>query len=366
MSDRYGIDSHKMVFHPDRTAAILAAERQGWDTARGIYPIYIEITPVGACNHRCTFCAVDYIGYKSVRLDTALISDRLAEMGRLGVRSVMFAGEGEPLLHKEITAMVVAAKNAGIDVSFTTNATIQPQGFIEEALPRISWIKTSINAGSAANYARIHRTRERDFDLAVAHMKSWVDARRANQLSVTLGAQSLLLPENADEMVDLAKLCRDHIGLDYLVVKPYSQHLFSETRQYEQLDYSAYLELGARLEPLSNEHFQVVFRKATMQNYMAAQRYSKCRATPFAWAYIMADGTVSGCSAFLLDPRFEYGNINEHSFQEIWEGARRQQSFHYMQAEMDISECRKSCRMDAVNRYLHQIAEQTVEHINFI
>ena len=365
--DTFLIDSHKLVYHPRRVADLIESG-DDWEKAKHIYPIYLELSPVGACNHRCTFCAVDYIGYKSVMLDYAMLEQRLPEMGRLGVKSIMYAGEGEPLLHKKINEIVALTKASGIDVSFTTNGVLLTPDFVERSLDKTSWIKVSLNAGTAASYAAVHQTRERDFQRVVDNLKYAAAYKRQHNVACTIGVQAVLLPENAADMPELARICRDEIGADYLVIKPYSQHLFSETHQYEDINYHPYLAMEEELAAFNSPDFQLIFRSHTMQKYLEKPeaRYQKCHATPFVWGYVMANGSVYGCSAYLLDKRFEYGNLNQAGFQEIWEGERRKESFHFIRNQLDIKDCRRNCRMDEVNRYLDRLVNQSVPHINFI
>ena len=367
MSDRYKIDSHKLMYHPRVVSSLLDVNNE-WEKAKEVYPIYVEVSPVGACNHRCTFCAVDYIGYQSRTLDYEVLSSAIKDMGQRGVKSIMFAGEGEPLLHKKIVEICEDAGAAGIDISFTSNATVIPSGFYERVLPITSWFKASVNAGTESTYAKIHQTKPADFNRVLSNLKSMVDHRNNNGLKCTIGAQILLLPENKKEIGILADICSNEIGLDYLVVKPYSQHLYSQTRKYEDLTYEEFLSLEDELQAYNSDSFQVVFRKDAMKRYSESEvgRYDKCHATPYLWAYIMSNGAIYSCSAFLLDPRFELGNLHDASFVDIWHGEARRKNMLLVENELDIKECRRNCRMDAVNRYMNELKNVDVPHKNFI
>lgn len=339
------VDSHKLQFHPARVAQWQAADT--WEKAKEVYPIYVEVSPVGACNHRCTFCAVDYIGYKSIMLDSALLAERLAEMGKLGIKGIMYAGEGEPLLHKNIDHIVLNTVESGIDVSFTTNGVLLNKLSL---VNQCDWIKVSVNGGTSKSYATVHRTKEKDWDTVWENINDAVKRKG----DCMIGVQTLLLPELQHEIQRLYDLC-DYNGVDYLVVKPYSQHKFSLTHAYENV--------VTRPPNIRTNHTQFIFREAAYETKEIA--YEKCQATPNFWAYIMADGSVYSCSAYLLDERFRLGNINEQSFKEIWQGTLREQNWHYVREKLDIHECRVNCRMDKVNRYLTELV-QGVPGQNFI
>ncbi|PIQ99602.1 MAG: radical SAM protein [Nitrospinae bacterium CG11_big_fil_rev_8_21_14_0_20_45_15] len=364
MADKHQIDGHKLIYHPERVAQWTQGS-ESWDQAKSIYPIYVEIAPIGGCNHRCTFCAVDYIGYKTRSIEPELLKTRLGEMARLGIKSVMFAGEGEPTLYKALPEILDHCTEVGIDTSLTTNMVPFTTNNVESFVRNCKWIKTSINAGTAETYAQIHQCKPDDFNRVLDNFAMAVETRKKIKSTCTIGGQIVLLPENADEVSELAEKLRK-IGVDYLVVKPYSQHNSSVTRQYESIDYSNYLNLKNDLESLSDDNFSVVFRNATMERTLEKDfEFKVCQATPFFWAYIMANGEVYGCSAYLEDERFCYGNITDESFEEIWEGDKRKQNHHFVLHELNIEECRHNCRMWSVNQYLNKLKNPT-DHVNFI
>ena len=291
----------------------------------------------------CTFCAVDYIGYKSIQLEASLLIDRIQEMGALGVKSVMLAGEGEPLLHKKINQITEASARA-LDVAFTTNGVLLNK---LEVIDQCEWVKVSVNAGTRETYSKVHRTKPEDFDRVIENLRDAVKRKG----KCTLGMQMVLLPENQHEIETLKKIGED-IGVDYVVIKPYSQHKYSETRIYENFTPEI---------PASAGH--LVVRTEALQT--KAISYDKCQATPYFWAYVMASGEVYSCSAYLLDERFRLGNIQRSTFRDIWQSDERRRNWEFVRNGLDIHECRLNCRMDKANLYLTDLVKG-VPHQAFI
>jgi radical SAM protein with 4Fe4S-binding SPASM domain len=354
--DKFRIDGHKLIYHVPRVSK--------WLEGEDIYPIYVEIAPSGACNHRCTYCAVDFMEYKSTLLDADILKARLTEMARLGIKSVMYAGEGEPFLHKRIGEIIVHTRDVGIDVAITSNGVLFTKKLAEEALSSITWIKISINAGTKDTYAKVHRTDPRDFDTVIANITEAVKIRTAKKLKTAIGMQMILLPENVAEAVTLARKARD-IGADYLVIKPYSQHPMSITKEYEGLKYDDHYKLGEELSKLSTDKFNVIFRARTMKKLEAAERrYRRCHALPF-WSYIDASGNLWACSAYLGDDQFNLGNVMDDGFEKVWKSEKRKALMAYVAEKLDTEECRVNCRMDEVNGYLWEL-KNLPEHVNFI
>lgn len=360
MKNDIAIDGHKMQYHQERV--------MDWKAGFGefIYPIYVEISPVGHCNHRCTFCAVDYIGYKNRALDTGQLKNSIEVMAKGGVKSIMYAGEGEPMLHPDISQIANFTFEHGIDVAFTTNGTAMTQKFLDSCLPSITWIKVSINAGTEETYAKIHRTNPKHWNLVWDNLSRAIQERDRQALKTTIGVQSVLLPDNSETIEPLARKCIS-AGVDYLVVKPYSHNPNSETRDYKDIKYGeTYTEMLGKLKSSFNSsNFEILTRESTMQSWDSQDRgYDTCHSTPYFWAYIMASGDVYACSAHIGDDSFLLGNIHESRFDSIWMGEKRKRLIEQMKT-LDISKCRKNCRMNQVNKYLWDV-KNPVEHRNFI
>ena len=98
MADNIRMDSHKLIYHPDIVAK--------WQNGENIYPIEMEVGLTNACNHRCIFCAVDYTGYKPCVMSKDVLLPNIKEISAKGLKSIIYAGEGEPLLNKDAVEII--------------------------------------------------------------------------------------------------------------------------------------------------------------------------------------------------------------------------------------------------------------------
>ena len=353
MADRIRMDSHKLIYHPEAVAL--------WMKGADIYPIEVEISPSGACNHRCIFCAVDYLGYKPNFLRKDVVLRDVKDMHEHGLKSVICSGEGEPLLNKELPDMVNRIKALGVDVAMSSNGALFTKEFAEESLSAFTWIRFSVASLEENSYYEIQKAAPGDLEKVKRNLSDAVEVKKSRGLHTTLGVQCLLLPSNMEQLPDMARQLQE-IGVDYLTVKPFSQHLHSGNKV--TVDYERMLELESELKVYETDEFSVYFRANAMKKVHHEKAYKRCLGLPFM-THIDAKGNVWPCVAHIGTEEFRYGNVNEQTFREIWEGKHRQEVNERLWS-MDINKiCREACRLDAINQYLDEL-KHPGEHVNFI
>lgn len=353
MAEDIKIDSHKLVYHPESVAR--------WLRGENIYPIEIEISPSGTCNHRCIFCAVDYVGYKPRFLDKDIILRDIRHMSERGLKSVICSGEGEPFLNRNMPDMANSIKACGVDVAASTNGVLFTKEKIQECLGAFTWVRYSIASMEQSLYSKIQRGVDGDLEKVKTNLTEAVRTKKNKLLKTTLGVQCLLLPDNKSHVVDMAKELRN-IGVDYFTIKPYSQHLHSENSF--DVDYEEMLELEKELQTYSTDEFSIYFRANAMKKMHHEKCYKQCYGLPFM-THIDASGNVWPCVAHIGAEGLCYGNINEQTFEEIWEGEQRQAVIKKLN-ELDINKvCREACRLDEINKYLDELKHPGA-HVNFI
>jgi radical SAM protein with 4Fe4S-binding SPASM domain len=357
------IDDHKLHQHPLEVAKWLQGH-ESWETAKTLYPIYIEISPYGGCNFRCSFCAKDFLKYKPTKIAVPVLKKSLSVMKQKGVKSVLFAGEGEPLLYKELAEIFEHGAQVGIDMALNSNFAVDNPSALQAAARHARWIRASVNAGTPEEHQEVHQCSPKAFDKVFENLALTVEERNRSGSSTTIGTQAVLLENNKDSMIQLARRARA-VGVNYLVIKPYSQHPESLTHQHENTDYRRAGDLADLLRREETEKFRVYFRTSAFERARSHQHsYGHCFSVPVFWAYIRSNGDVGGCNAFLTDPKFRFGNLNDEDFDRIWEGEGRRANFEHMKSH-DISRCRLNCRMEKVNEYLWKLKNPST-HVNFI
>ncbi len=347
------IDSHKLIYHPETVAR--------WLNGENIYPIEIEISPSGACNHRCIFCAVDYVGYKPNFLDKDILLRDIRQMQKKGLKSVICSGEGEPLLNVNMPQIANGIKECGVDVAMSTNGAIFTLDKLEECLHSFTWVRYSVASMEEESYNAIQRGKEGDLDRVRKNLQDAVSVKRKKGLKTTLGVQCLLLPGNKHQIVEMAKELRD-IGVDYFTIKPYSQHLHSNNTF--AVDYEELLDLEKEVKECETDTFAVYFRVNAMKKMHHTKCYDVCYGMPFM-THIDATGNVWPCVAHIGNMDYLYGNINEQTFEEIWEGDQRKAVMDRINSSDINKVCREACRLDEINKYLYEL-KNPGGHVNFI
>ncbi|HWQ09399.1 MAG TPA: radical SAM protein, partial [Holophaga sp.] len=208
------LDGHKLHLHPHRVA--------DWAEGKAVRPLYVEISPVAHCNHKCVFCNYNYLGHKGFFPEGRLLT-LPGELAAAGVKAVVLAGAGEPCLHPETFEAIERLREQGLDAAMSTNGALLNPERIDTIVRNLTWIRFSCSGGSPENYARVQGGRGTDYEAVMANLRAMRRRKDATGSNLTIGVQFILLPENEAFLLSQAKAVRE-AGADYFVVKHFYAH----------------------------------------------------------------------------------------------------------------------------------------------
>lgn len=350
---KFNLDGHKLQHHLERVLA--------WKQGQDVAPINVEISPMGACNHRCVFCNYNYLGHKS-RLPKGKMIDLVSQLAAAGVKAVIFAGSGEPSLHEDTFPAIEKARSLGLDVAMSTNGALLTQDNLECIARNLTWIRFSCSGTTPENYAQIHGTSADDYAKVVANINKLRALKETLRTNLTIGVQLVLLPQNMEGVLAQANFMK-HAGVDYFVVKHFYAHeKNSFTIDSDNISSAFLAELGKQAGLMSTETYSFVVRSRDALD--RDRPYSTCEGLPFFF-YVSENGDVYSCFSHQEDAQTCFGNVIESSFAEVCSSQKKRDAIQYIQNCINKNTCQANCRHHQMNLYLWNLAHPP-QHVNFI
>ena len=320
------------------------------------------LPPVGAvldltdqCNLQCDWCNSKTFR-KNVVLplvnDVKAVVDDLADWG---VKSLCFAGGGEPSLHPDFAEIVDYTAKAGLEVGISTNGTNLSVNAINVIADKARFCGFSVDAGNAVTWQQIKHKPRSLYDRLLHNAELLADASKNTSLDFTY--KIMLVPGNQYDVYEAAVKAKE-IGFKSFFVRPAAFEnvpgLMGIDYQYDVESVNKQLDLCSSLE---TDKFKVYCSFGRVQkDFHRINQFDKCRCTPVIAVYC-ADGYCYLC----IDYREgEYARMCKHlDLREFWNSPEH----HKLIANIDLSKCPR-CAFSHYNQQLEAYAKDYM-FVNF-
>lgn len=332
-----------------------------WQKGNDVNPIHLELSLANVCNQACEFCYISWSHGKDIlEKETALNLVRDAK--KVGVKSVLIAGEGEPTLSPHWVDVLAEFGKQNIDVALNTNLVKIKETEIPLICDTLSWLRISFQSSNPERYAEIHRCQQSHYERVVTNIKKIVEYKKVNNSKLAIGMQQVLLPSNGQDIYDNARLAKD-LGVDYYVIKPCHPHELNDDKEDYKTLVDRFSEQLQAAEKLTTDTFKAVIRWDFLKESLKKREYRTCHALPFI-VQISANGNVNSCFPRSHQSKNVYGNLYKQSFHKMIEGSFQGQ-WRTLSKEINVHECMPLCRHHNANKYLDWL-QNSPDHLNFI
>ena len=303
----------------------LYGERLEWESV----PFRLMLEPNRRCNVQCLHCDIERAGTRHLALP--VIARLMDEIGWGTMEILPFVG-GEPTL-APIAELAALARRTNNYLNFTTNGLLFTHEYYSEIADVVSRVHFSLHSHLPEVHARIMPGV--DFDRLVRNVEAAVEIAEDSGAQILAGM--VLMDSNLDGLADYVRFVAE-LGVRRVILqKLYPQsHAFPaeglavhRTPEEIRRQVSAAMDAAAELGVFVETNVDEAFGDARNQNPFSSpfdilQDYSHvvelyrpgfCISTAIM-LLIEWDGTVLPCCR----DRIPLGNLNNTSFQGIWNG----------------------------------------------
>ena len=361
------------IFNPQaKVVANLDAALEFFKTGN-TSPVLVEIDPSNACNHGCSFCLSSHIHFSKYKhlptfnrssIDKTALLELCEDLIDMDVKAINWTGGGEPTLHPNLgDAIKLIGERSSIKMGMFTNGTLLDKNNLMELIPEyLTWIRFSIDSGSADTYNTVRKTPiNRGWDKVIDNLKGLVKVKQEKRSSLTIGVGFVISPENFHEITEFAKVFA-HIGIDYCQYKPEIVNREREKGEqravefWEQSVESRLLEAKSLLgKKFQVNGYKLLDLRNDPQSY--GRNYKKCLGSQIQ-PCVGADGSVYVCSNHRGYKQYSYGSIYEKRFTEIWQDLKVRNAVMYQINDVEkFCNCTKLCKPHESNKMMWHIHE---------
>ena len=287
-------------------------------------PSRIDVEPTIRCNYRCVMCQRTFWTRRAPDMTLTKFQRVCSFFPHL--REVKIQGIGEPLLNRDLFAMISHAKALGSTVRLSTNASIlhrddNANRLLDSGVDRVH---VSVDGGTRTTFEGIRVGA--DFETVVQNL-SLLSSLRGIRKTPRLEIWTVALAHNIQELpqiVDIAQRTNVDMLHVQLVLNTFSYKPEVENR-VEALQISS-----KRAPEELNVALKYASSRGVQMELVATKTYSSERPChwPFDRVFISVEGDVVPCCV-IADPRVvRFGNVFENTFEEIWRGKPYQEFRH--------------------------------------
>ena len=302
------------------------------------FPIEMEVNPTNICNLNCSWCiSKQYHRNELLKIDT--LKTFLRAFKKLGGKSIIWSGGGEPTCHPDFVTAVNESDKLGIEQGLMTN------GFFSDKILQVvgntmKWIRISLDTLNRYKYKQMKGVDV--LEKVIENIK--ISSNYSAKLVVNMNVSKI----NENEIFDVALKARQ-LGADGFQLRPVLPTLYHKTI-YIPPNMEDTIET---LNNLNTARFVSHVSYDKFEEMLKPREYKSCTYHNFI-GILNSNGDVSVCMYRLYEREFAFGNIYENSLDEIWNSQKRQEVIKHCK-DMDFSKCQVCCKGHELNTFIHSL-----------